>query len=587
MRSHLLWPLFVLLSLTLVAGDAEARRRGRRAPLTIAVAPFVGDGSGGRAMAEAIEIELELVPQVIVKGDRWLRSDLRRAKDRGFERKPLARIMKRRKVDILLRGRAVGDELEVIAFAKDGRPRWVKRYSQPDDIDSAAQDIVAALAVKLKRWRKLRPVPLKAAEAEPEPEPRPGRRPVAEPEPEADDVDDVDDVLVEFDAEPGEDAEPEPRRRVAADEEEDDDLDDLLVGGSDDDAKADGGRRRVVAGGSDDDDEGEKPRRRARSFDEDDDEEDRPRRRTLLSDDDGDDEDEEEDRSRRRYVTMDDDEDEDDFRPRRSMAEVDEGGPLAVGPTHWLAFSGGAGGSLWYYEFAGANPNNDWVLGPFTQFGGGGSVSVWPIKYVGAQGWFSASMLPGLDIGGFGANPQTLDVIGASAAVTGRARYPFELGMVTVAPGARLGYRYWGAFVDQQTDATDPNNVLLKTLVPGWQFHALSVGAEVYVAIRALDRRFEVELQLDALPLTRYDEEPDDPGASSRAFLFGSGQLIVRAPIIHPVFIELYGRGVGGLAEFEGLGTRLARDGDPRGPIDGGTVLNSEFGGGAAVGIFF
>ena len=61
------------------------------------------------------------------------------------------------------------------------------------------------------------------------------------------------------------------------------------------------------------------------------------------------------------------------------------------------------------------------------------------------------------------------------------------------------------------------------TLVPGFDVHALAVGAEVYVPVILAGRRLEIDVRAEALPVTLYAEKPDAPGENSSAFGVSAG----------------------------------------------------------------
>lgn len=248
--------------------------------------------------------------------------------------------------------------------------------------------------------------------------------------------------------------------------------------------------------------------------------------------------------------------------------------------------AGGVGGG-WYYEFAAAKDPADDFTHMLWDYGGTARVSFWPLEYVGLDATVGARTFS-VNAEGLPVRPSQLRVIGLNAAASARARYPFKLGTFAFAPGVRAGYRYWGSTVDPQTHVDDERAF---TLIPGWQLHAVSVGAELFASYVVDKWRFEAELHLEPLPLVRYEETPDNPAVYARP-LGGNGTLILRIPVYAPVFIELHGSTTLAFVTWEGgPGTRLSqnrKDGaGNRLRVDGGETLNLQFGGGLSVGASF
>jgi len=185
--------------------------------------------------------------------------------------------------------------------------------------------------------------------------------------------------------------------------------------------------------------------------------------------------------------------------------------------------------------------------------------------------------------------PSKLDIVGFGGGIGVRGRFPFKLSSdLAIAPGARLGYRLWGANVPEQTHVDDARGL---TLVPGYVMHAASIGVDVLVTYVLLKRwRVEVEARVDPLPLVFYVESPDNPGGVSRP-LGGAGGLYVRIPVWNPVFVEVFGQGIFTRTGWEGRGTRIsANDYDAEGnrvAVEGGEGMNVQAGGGVAVGVSF
>jgi hypothetical protein len=86
--------------------------------------------------------------------------------------------------------------------------------------------------------------------------------------------------------------------------------------------------------------------------------------------------------------------------------------------------------------------------------------------------------------------------------------------------------------------------------------HALTVGPELYVPLFVLDRRFEIEFKVDTMPLTRYEEAPDNPGKSSLAFGYHA-ELLTRFDLFGGFFVELAGKSTGATINFDGEGDRI------------------------------
>lgn len=546
MRTALTLALLFLLTLVSTAPEAHARRRAkptRDGPYSIAVAPFDGEGAGGRTISEAMELELELIETVLVKGDRWLRSDLRRAGKAGWEPSALRRIMKKRKVDILVRGRRAGDRLEVVVFGNDGQPRFAELFALPKNPDASARKIVEAMQPTLLRWPRGKVVELPSSsrgvlvrERQRKPEPAPA---VSEEE-----------LFVDFEGDDGDDDVRGSQREPAE------------GGGAwDNDVRTDPDDAAV--------NEPDRPRSASERAAEN-------RRRLLLDD-------EKEPDDRRPLLGG----DSDRTRPEVTMADVEDSDGKRAPPFHWIAVSAGGVVNAWYYEFVAAKDAEDDLSRFFTTYGGGARVSFWPLEYVGLDVMAAVTTFH-VQAEGLPVRPTELDVLGISAGASARARYPFKLGSFAFAPGVRAGYRYWGSTVEPQTNTEDDRAF---TLIPGWQMHALSVGAELDASFVIDQWRFEAELHAEPLPLVRYEETPDNPAVYSRP-LGGSATLLLRIPIYAPVYVEVSGSTTALFVTWEGgPGTRLSQtrtDGsNNRLRVDGGESLNAQFGGGLALGASF
>ena len=96
-----------------------------------------------------------------------------------------------------------------------------------------------------------------------------------------------------------------------------------------------------------------------------------------------------------------------------------------------------------------------------------------------------------------------------------------------------------GANVEAQTIQVGQNFENL-TVVPGYSMHAGAVGVEGFVPMLIAGNRLEIEALGDFLPLTYYEEKPDNPGAVTVGFGWNA-MLAVRYGLLGGVFIE--GRG--------------------------------------------
>jgi hypothetical protein len=87
------------------------------------------------------------------------------------------------------------------------------------------------------------------------------------------------------------------------------------------------------------------------------------------------------------------------------------------------------------------------------------------------------------------------------------------------------------------------------------------------------------------MPVTRYAEAPDNPGASSLAFGYHA-EALLRVPVVGGVFVEVAGKSTGATINFEGEGDRVTVNGaGALVPIAGGRSLNVV--GGFSVGVGF
>ena len=552
------WLLFACGMTLLFAAPADARpKRAARAkvePLDIVVLPFsVLAATKAQETKEALELELELVDNTRVVDGEQVLADLNAAGDGAFSAVTLSRVMKKRGIEVLVATppglmSTAGKPL-VVAYASDGRPREFREIATSAGVDQIAATVFSFLKPGLGKWRSLPVAKLPAKTSRP-------------------DVDDDDVFLPDRSA-----------RRSDADD--------------DDDASA-GRNRRPAAGetsanGGDTADRSRSQRgsRSTRTVDENDDAatDNRPSR---LSDD------EEESGPQRRRGSLDERDVSGLEGERRSLFgdNEDSADRRQLKEQHLLALSGSFAGATWYYNFEG----NDGVQPDPVQAGfyPGGSVraDLWPLPWLGLDASASLAAVQ------FQINSSaTLQInpgkfvswhSGGGAAV--KARYTLRLaddGVVRlVGIGARLGYRYWGATVEQQVVA-DSNKTL--TVVPGFQLHSLAIGPELYLPLFVGERRFELELKVDVLPATFYSEQPDNPGASSLAFGF-SAEALVRLDLFGGFFLEVVGHSTGLTINFEGEGDRVTVGGaDPNGlvPLQGGRALNISAGASLGVGFMF
>ena len=99
--------------------------------------PFEGKGTGGLTAAEAMELELEMVSQARLISSRGLRVQLSQVSPASrFSDTSLSRLMRDFSIDILIRGERVatdseGPQLKIVAYAKDGLPRWISTVPLP------------------------------------------------------------------------------------------------------------------------------------------------------------------------------------------------------------------------------------------------------------------------------------------------------------------------------------------------------------------------------------------------------------------------------------------------------------------------
>jgi hypothetical protein len=531
-RVWLSWGVMTVIAAMLLASPASARRRKKKAAkppavLDIAVVPFgVLRGADSKAASDALELELELVDRVRVQDAGAVSADLSAASD-PFSPAVIKKAMARRSLEVLVTAPAGFARPFIVVYASDGKPRVLKELPRGAGPDEMAATALAVIKPALPKWSSLKPLPLPA---------RAGRG--VDVDVLGDDDDDDDDV-----ADNGRGGGSTDRRAPA---DPDDDAD---------------------AGGS-----GTNDRRRTAGLDDDDDGSDLGKKRGALDAGDG---------------------DSLDQRRRRSLADVEDGASgSAAGPTklsHILALSGTFDGAGWYYAFEGNDNVQPVPVGAGFHPGGSVRADLWLQDFVGVDVsaalstvQFQINSNPNLEVA-----PNRFLSVHANAGVSGRGRLLLHLSddgpLRTIGLGARLGYRFWQGSVETQRILA--NNRIL-TVVPGFSMHALTVGPELYVPIFALDRRFEIELKIDTMPLTRYAETPDNPGKNSLAFGYHA-ELLARFDLYGGFFVELAGKSTGATVNFEGEGDRVTVGGNETDlvTLKGGRSVNVA--GGFSVGVGF
>ena len=312
-----------------------------------------------------------------------------------------------------------------------------------------------------------------------------------------------------------------------------------------------------------------------------------PKSTTALDDDDDDD-----DAARRSAIDTNDGSIE--AGPRRTLTDVEKqrgsgGGPVKAG--HLLAVSGTFDGAGWYYDFKGNDNVQPGAVGAGFHPGGSIRADVWPVEFFGvdASASLSAVQFQINSVANLVVAPKRFVSVHTNAGVSGRGRYLLRLsddGVVRVVGlGGRIGYRFWQGTVETQR-ITASNRIL--TVVPGFSVHALTVGAELYVPLFLLDRRIDLELKIDTMPVTRYAEAPDNPGKNSLAFGYHA-ELLTRIDVLGGFFVELAGKSTGATINFEGEGDRVTVGGNTGDllTLKGGRSVNVAAGFSVGVGFMF
>jgi hypothetical protein len=535
--------IVVVASLLLPTG-AQAKGGGADDLLDVVVLPFavLSARKPQADTKESIELELELVDNVRVQESEAVEQDLDALGEDAFEPGSLSRVLRRRGVEVLIAAPADLGRSVVVVFAADGKPRIVKDLPRGAPADQLTATTMAVLKPALARWAKQKPVPLPAGGK--------GR------DRDTGVVDD-DDVLVQAD-------------RVKKPARNDDDADD------------DGGRKPRVR---------DKDRDRSRGRTRGDDAGDDPGEVTRVR---------EEASTRGRAALDTTDDDTLGQRERRSLTDIEEddvpvGGAGPVKATHLIAMSGAFEGATWRYTL---ETDNGIAPKPVAAgFFPGGAVrfDLWPWEFAGIDAAATIASVPFVippvrDASGnvvLQVTPGNFSAVqvNVGGALRGRWMLRFaEDGPVRmVGLGGRLGYRYWSSSTETQLISGSQK---LLTVVPGFTFHGLTIGPEVYLPVFVADRRFEFELKLDTVPLTFYGEAPDNPGGSSLAFGYHA-ELLARFDILSGVFVELAGKSTGATINFEGPGNRVTfvtNDAEPV-RLEGGRALN--FTAGFTVGLGF
>jgi hypothetical protein len=531
--------LLVVALAVLAASPALAAKKRARATdtLRVTVLPFEGRGAGGADLKEALELELELSEHAIVVESGALERDLGAlGPEEGLEPRTLSALMKKREIDVVVRGsrgpgERLSDALVVAAYAKDGKPHFFKELPLGSEPDVTAAGIGAPLKDALADWKNQRAVRLPNADDR-------GSR-VS-----------VDDVLADED-------EPKRARTERAPVSEDTEEPPASEG-----KKGKKGKKSLDFN----DDEGAAPVDTASEPDTT--EPERKSRRSRLDDD-------APAREARDREPMVDDE---------GRKVDDEDAPSVPRAGHMVALSASFRGATWQYGFtgsvdlgAGTEVVESVVSVPFVA-GAGLRIDFWPLEWVGVEADASVGAMrlvlnseagPAIEPGEFVAYQM-------GGAAVAKVRYVLSVGLPGLAFGGRLGYRYWGATTETQTA---PGGAQI-TVVPGYALHALSTGVEVDLPLRIADRRLEIELRVDALPATYYEESPDNPGQSSLAIGWYSA-LLARYEIIGGVFAEVGITTVGAVISYEGEPEKprnVLASGNQPVPLQGGDVRNFAIG---------
>ena len=312
-----------------------------------------------------------------------------------------------------------------------------------------------------------------------------------------------------------------------------------------------------------------------------------PKSTTALDDDD-------DDAAAARRSAIDTNDGSLDAGPRRTLSDVEKqrgggGGPIKTG--HLLAVSGTFDGAGWHYDFKGNDNVQPGAVGAGFHPGGSIRADVWPVEFFGvdASASLSAIQFQINSVENLVVTPKRFTSFHTNAGVSGRGRYLLRLsddGVVRVVGlGVRVGYRFWQGTVE--TQRITANNRIL-TVVPGFSVHALTVGAELDLPLFLLNRRVDIELKVDTMPVTRYAEAPDNPGKNSLAFGYHA-ELLTRVDVLGGFFVELAGKSTGATLNFEGEGDRVTVGGNTGDllTLQGGRSVNVAAGFSVGVGFMF
>jgi len=244
---------------------------------------------------------------------------------------------------------------------------------------------------------------------------------------------------------------------------------------------------------------------------------------------------------------------------------------------HVAAISAWFDGGTWSYGLDGKGDLDQNVGAAFFP-GAGARLDLWPVSFIGidAQARYSALDFVVKNADELQLDPGAISTSHFEAGVFAKARYLLELDGFGIGFGGRIGYRTWLASnVPQTVPGLEADTRVALTIVPGFDLHALAVGGELFVPVMLGDRRLEIDLRAEALPLTVYTEKPDAPG-DGQGFIGFSGALDVRLDLVAGVFVEVGAATTGTTLAFDGAGDRLRLSTETGLPetLEGGSGLN-------------
>lgn len=494
----------------------------------VAILDFVGPGSGGSAMADAIELELELADDLVLVPRKKIQRRLRKGRQR-LSADSVANAVRGRSVDLIMCGQGKrlrrGFTIHLSVFRPSGSLFFAEDYKvngKGPDVETLGSLMAESLTDAIAEGG------------------------VAEPQSAVDD-EYPDDEYPDAEYPDTENPSDGPASSSSGDSSGDDDLfvdDDELNGaasahgpiGGDADKNDRASGRRPIAGTSsqaDDSSSGgswgarykddKAPQRESASSSRDDDDWDR----RVMGD---------RDSSRPRRSAWDD-----DTRGRRapqhdSIADIDEGktGQDAASgaardliPT--LMLSGGFDLQQWLYDLKSDTGTSKVDWGP--SYGGSLHAVAWLLPYVGVEAGGSygtmqidLSRIPGLE-------QKAIEVFVYSAQLQLRGQYVLTKGWPGFAVGGRLGYRLL------MTNAAPQSPF---TVVPSVTAHMLSPGLDLRLPLHPQYAVLNIGAEL--LPFGVYSEAPDEPGAAGSASMLGFRlDLTLRSFIAYGVFAELHG----------------------------------------------